>query len=110
MLKMAGKKKRMQVLSDNCLGCGACISSCPTKSLSLVPAKRPEIPLKKKDLFETDFERKEKVDTFCDKRHKEKDSPCTKNGVGNNWGLSAFNSVSDFATVRDAMFFYAYWV
>ncbi len=45
------KKRQMQLLSENCLGCGACLSVCPTKSLSLIPAIRPEIPEKKKDLF-----------------------------------------------------------
>lgn len=44
-------KRMMTVDPDNCLGCGACISACPTFSLSLVPAMRPEIPEKKKDLF-----------------------------------------------------------
>ncbi len=58
------KKKQMQVFSDNCLGCGACISSCPTKSLSLVQVKRPEIPLKKKDLFGKILREKKKLTPF----------------------------------------------
>ena len=45
------KKKRMQVKTGHCLGCGACIPACPTGSLSLVPAARPPVPEKKKDLF-----------------------------------------------------------
>jgi formate hydrogenlyase subunit 6/NADH:ubiquinone oxidoreductase subunit I len=56
--------KRMQVLFDNCLGCGACISSCPTHSLSLIPAKRPEIPEKKKDLFKQILKEKKRLTPF----------------------------------------------
>lgn len=58
------KKKRMQVLFDNCLGCGACISSCPTGSLSLIPAQRPEIPEKKKDLFQQILKEKKRLTPF----------------------------------------------
>ncbi len=58
------KKKRMQVLSDNCLGCGACISSCPTKSLSLIPAIRPVIPEKKKDLFKLILKEKKRLTPY----------------------------------------------
>ena len=54
----------MQVISDNCLGCGACISSCPTKSLSLIPAERPEIPEKKKDLFKQILKEKKRLTPF----------------------------------------------
>jgi ferredoxin len=58
------KKKRMQVLFDNCLGCGACISSCPTGSLSLIPAQRPQIPEKKKDLFQQILKEKKRLTPF----------------------------------------------
>lgn len=58
------KKKQMQVISDNCLGCGACISSCPTNSLSLIPADRPEIPEKKKDLFKQILKEKKRLTPF----------------------------------------------
>ncbi len=58
------KKKRMQVLFDNCLGCGACISSCPTGSLSLIPVQRPEIPEKKKDLFQQILKEKKRLTPF----------------------------------------------
>ena len=58
------KKKRMQVLSENCLGCGACISSCPTKSLSLIPAIRPAIPEKKKDLFKLILKEKKRLTPY----------------------------------------------
>jgi formate hydrogenlyase subunit 6/NADH:ubiquinone oxidoreductase subunit I len=59
-----GQRKQMQVLSDRCLGCGACISGCPTKSLSLVPAIRPEIPEKKKDLFKEILKEKKRFTPF----------------------------------------------
>ena len=36
---------------DRCLGCGACISTCPTESLSLTPVARPLPPERKRDLF-----------------------------------------------------------
>ncbi len=34
-----------------CLGCGACIDTCPTGSLTMRRIERPPIPEKKKDLF-----------------------------------------------------------
>ncbi len=58
------KKKVMQVNSDNCLGCGACISSCPTGSLSLIPAGRPEVPEKKKDLMKQILKEKKRLTPF----------------------------------------------
>lgn len=58
------KKRQMQALSENCLGCGACLSVCPTKSLSLIPAIRPEIPEKKKDLFKQILKEKKKLTPF----------------------------------------------
>ena len=54
----------MQVLPDNCLGCGARINSCPTKSLSLIPVNRPEIPEKKKDLFKQILKEKKRLTPF----------------------------------------------
>jgi ferredoxin len=55
----------MQVLGDNCLGCGACISACPTKSLSLVHIPgRPVPPEKKKDLFKQILKEKKKLTPF----------------------------------------------
>ncbi len=62
--KNDGKRKQMQVLSDHCLGCGACIGVCPTKSLSLVPAIRPQVPEKKKDLFKEILKEKKKLTPF----------------------------------------------
>ncbi len=44
-------KKVARVSAEKCLGCGACISTCATRSLSLQPLKRPEPPLRKRDLF-----------------------------------------------------------
>ncbi len=58
------RKKRMTVLADNCLGCGACISACPSKSLSLVPARRPPIPEKKKDLFKAILKEKKRLTPY----------------------------------------------
>jgi len=58
------RKKRMTVLPDNCLGCGACIGACPSKSLSLIPASRPEIPEKKKDLFKAILKEKKRLTPF----------------------------------------------
>ena len=58
------KKRQMQVCNDNCLGCGACISSCPTQSLTLVPAERPLIPEKKKDLFKEILKEKKRLTPF----------------------------------------------
>ena len=58
------RKKRMTVLPDNCLGCGACIGACPTKSLSLIPASRPPIPEKKKDLFKAILKEKKRLTPF----------------------------------------------
>ncbi len=58
------KKRQMQVLTENCLGCGACIGSCPTHSLSLIPATRPQIPLKKKDLFKKILKEKKRLTPF----------------------------------------------
>ncbi|KJS02820.1 MAG: 4Fe-4S ferredoxin [Desulfobulbaceae bacterium BRH_c16a] len=58
------RKKRMTVLADNCLGCGACISACPSKSLSLIPASRPPIPEKKKDLFKAILKEKKRLTPF----------------------------------------------
>ena len=58
------KKKQMNVLSENCLGCGACISSCPTQSLSLIAAIGPQIPLKKKDLFQEILKEKKRLTPF----------------------------------------------
>lgn len=57
-------KKRMRVMEDNCLGCGACISACPTQSLSLVPAIRPEVPEKKKDLMKQILKEKKRLMPF----------------------------------------------
>jgi len=58
------KKRQMRVVADNCLGCGACISSCPTNSASLIPAQRPEIPEKKKDLFKQILKEKKRLTPF----------------------------------------------
>jgi ferredoxin len=58
------RKKRMTVLEDHCLGCGACIGACPTKSLSLIPASRPPIPEKKKDLFKAILKEKKRLTPF----------------------------------------------
>lgn len=58
------RKKRMTVLPDHCLGCGACIGACPSKSLSLIPASRPEIPEKKKDLFKAILKEKKRLTPF----------------------------------------------
>ena len=58
------KKKQMQVLVENCLGCGACISSCPTQSLSLIAVTRPQVPLRKKDLFKEILREKKRLTPF----------------------------------------------
>ena len=58
------RKKRMTVLDNNCLGCGACISACPSKSMTLVPASRPAIPEKKKDLFKQILKEKKRLTPF----------------------------------------------
>ena len=59
------QKKIVQVIGDNCLGCGACISACPSKSLSLVyAAGRPVPPEKKKDLFKQILKEKKKMTPF----------------------------------------------
>lgn len=58
------KKRRMTVNPDSCLGCGACISSCPTDSLTLAPAKRPEVPEKKTDLFKQILIEKKRLTPF----------------------------------------------
>lgn len=58
------KKRQMHALTENCLGCGACISSCPTQSLSLIAAIRPQIPLKKKDLFQEILKEKKRLTPF----------------------------------------------
>ena len=54
----------MRVSEENCLGCGACVSACPTNSLSLVPAIRPEIPEKKKDLMKQILKEKKRLTPF----------------------------------------------
>jgi NAD-dependent dihydropyrimidine dehydrogenase PreA subunit len=66
LIEVEGKKakKQMRVMADNCLGCGACISACPTQSLSLVPAVRPEVPEKKKDLMKQILKEKKRLTPF----------------------------------------------
>lgn len=59
-----GKTKTMTVKSDHCLGCGACIAACPSQSLRLVPAVRPTIPFKKRDLFQQILKEKKRLTPF----------------------------------------------
>jgi ferredoxin len=50
-LSLADKKALLDL--DRCIGCGLCVSTCPTNSLSLVrkpKAKQPYVP---KDVIET---------------------------------------------------------
>lgn len=66
LFEVEGKKHKyqMRVVEENCLGCGACISACPTDSLLLVPAIRPEIPEKKKDLMKQILKEKKRLSPF----------------------------------------------
>lgn len=57
-------KKMAHVAPEKCLGCGACISSCPTDSLSLKPMKRPEPPLRKRDLFVQILKEKKRLSPY----------------------------------------------
>jgi ferredoxin len=58
------RKKRMTVQADHCLGCGACIGACPTSSLALVPAVRPAIPEKRKDLLQQILREKKRLTPY----------------------------------------------
>ena len=58
------KGKQMEVNSDHCLGCGACISVCPTQSLSLVPMQRSTPPKEKRDLFKQILKEKRRLTPF----------------------------------------------
>jgi ferredoxin len=60
----ASEKPKARVAAESCLGCGACISSCPTGSLSLVPARRAEIPENKKTLFRKILKEKKRLPPF----------------------------------------------
>ena len=64
LVRLGGKKKRLEIKVDHCLGCGACISSCPTHSLSLIPASRPQTPEKKRDLFKQILKEKKRLTPF----------------------------------------------
>jgi ferredoxin len=76
--KTASRKKRMQVRPENCLGCGACVSACPTHSLSLVPAVRPTVPEKKQDLFVKILKEKKRFTPFLVSHKKRRcDEFCT---------------------------------
>ena len=121
LFEVEGKKhkKQMRLIEDNCLGCGACISACPTKSLSLVPVDRPQIPEKKKDLMKQILKEKKRLTPFVIETVKKK----IKRKIGLDqirlaWrktgavktGVTGLCSVSDFATVRNAIFVYKWLV
>ena len=88
----------MQVLVDNCLGCGACISSCPTKSLSLIPVTRPEIPEKKKDLFKQILKEKKRLTPFVISGIKKKIRRKKIFSFNNNASFS-INRLTDFIII-----------
>lgn len=58
------EKNVAAVAADKCLGCGACISTCPTESLSLVPVSRPEPPARKRELFVEILKEKKRYTPF----------------------------------------------
>lgn len=61
---------RLENPADQGLGCGACISSCPTGSLSLVPVERPQPPERKRQLFQQILKEKKRLTPFVVERIK----------------------------------------
>ncbi len=103
-----------EVLFDNCLGCGACISACPTGSLSLVSVERAEPPEKKKDpckalerrINEIRLKRKlyqsQKVKQYCEKAFGGEDGSAYRQMVGK---LQAYMGQQEFETYQDGVDF-----
>ncbi|RMF46071.1 MAG: 4Fe-4S ferredoxin, partial [Deltaproteobacteria bacterium] len=47
-----------------CLGCGACIPTCPKGALRMVPTATPEIPEKKRDLMKQILREKKRTTPY----------------------------------------------
>jgi ferredoxin len=61
---------RLENPADQSLGCGACISSCPTGSLPLVAVVRPQPPERKRQLFQQILKEKKRLMPFVVERAK----------------------------------------
>ncbi|WP_020674536.1 4Fe-4S dicluster domain-containing protein [Geopsychrobacter electrodiphilus] len=63
-IKVSGKLRHLSISEASCLGCGACISTCPQAALHMVPVTEPLIPNKKKELFKQILKEKHRMTPF----------------------------------------------